>query len=444
MLDSSAHSVTRSARLAQGLVLQVVASWLLSILVLGAHLPAQQTPPADLLDLGSGAALLRFSSEYATDWKAEWSALALLDGTTRLGWCSREGAPLPHEFIVELATVHRVESLTLFNSDNQEASQPGISTRAVEIHTSVDAPDSGFQLAASSEIERGGHTTINLEPPREVRWIKIVIRSNWGHPRYTELMELEATVTAVEVGNPSAKSATTLAGVYEGQYEGQILRTSLTQRGADMTGCYSGAGEGRLSGHVAGRSAELEWRQPIDGGGGLNGSLLLVASDTGSLSGLWYGRGDKSHLVGRWTGQRTAESRNVTARECPAEDLATALDWAGQATLYGIRFTSDSARLTVDAEPTLRQLQSLLVQDTDLRLRIEGHTDSVASTRHNQELSQRRADAVHSWLVDQGIDAGRLAAIGHGEAQPVADNGTSQGRRLNRRVEVVKIPKAMQ
>ncbi len=411
------------------------AEWLALAVVSSAALSAGQAPEVDLLDLGSGAAMVRISSEFATDWKAQWSALALLDGTTNLGWCSRQGAPLPHAFVVELANPSQLASLTFHNSGNQEASHPGISTREIEIHTSLTGPETGFQLAASGEVERGGHTTINLTPARQARWIKIVIRSNWGHSEYTELMELAASGSPVS-GN---SSATELTGVYEGRYEGRALKTILLRRGVDLTGCYSGAGEGLLSGHAADRSAELEWRQDFDGGAGHNGSLLLVVSDSGALSGLWYGRGSKANLVGRWSGERLIDpTDNLAPPECPEVDLATALDHAGQVTLYGIRFDSDSAQLTAGAEPSLRRILELLDQDPDLHLRIEGHTDALASDRYNLDLSQRRAEAVGAWLVDHGIAADRLVPLGRGESQPVADNTTSHGRRLNRRVEIAR------
>jgi OOP family OmpA-OmpF porin len=64
----------------------------------------------------------------------------------------------------------------------------------------------------------------------------------------------------------------------------------------------------------------------------------------------------------------------------------------------------------------------------------EGHTDSVGSDAYNQALSERRAKAVVDYLGTLGIDASRMQAVGAGEANPVADNGTDEGRAQNRRV----------
>ena len=78
----------------------------------------------------------------------------------------------------------------------------------------------------------------------------------------------------------------------------------------------------------------------------------------------------------------------------------------------------------------------LLQQRRQLRLTVAGHTDAAASDAHNRELSERRAQAVVAWLVDKGVDAGRLQAEGHGESRPVAGNDSAEGRALNRRVEI--------
>lgn len=67
---------------------------------------------------------------------------------------------------------------------------------------------------------------------------------------------------------------------------------------------------------------------------------------------------------------------------------------------------------------------------------IAGHTDEQGDAAYNQGLSQRRADAVRSYLTSKGVDASRLSGAGYGETQPVADNTTSEGRAQNRRVEL--------
>ncbi|MBN2497197.1 MAG: OmpA family protein, partial [Deltaproteobacteria bacterium] len=71
------------------------------------------------------------------------------------------------------------------------------------------------------------------------------------------------------------------------------------------------------------------------------------------------------------------------------------------------------------------------------KIRIEGHTDSQGSDKYNLNLSQKRAEAVRKYLVDKGVAAERLDAVGYGESRPIAPNRTARGREKNRRVEFV-------
>jgi len=71
-----------------------------------------------------------------------------------------------------------------------------------------------------------------------------------------------------------------------------------------------------------------------------------------------------------------------------------------------------------------------------LVVEIAGHTDSTASAETNQKLSENRAQSVRNYLIKKGINKERITAVGYGETQPVADNGTEEGRQKNRRTEV--------
>jgi len=78
---------------------------------------------------------------------------------------------------------------------------------------------------------------------------------------------------------------------------------------------------------------------------------------------------------------------------------------------------------------------AILEANPDLRVRIDGHTDSRGSDAHNQALSERRAEAVRKFFIENGIDPSRLESRGFGESQPAAPNDTPENLRLNRRVE---------
>jgi outer membrane protein OmpA-like peptidoglycan-associated protein len=103
-------------------------------------------------------------------------------------------------------------------------------------------------------------------------------------------------------------------------------------------------------------------------------------------------------------------------------------------TLPGTAFASGSASLAPSALASLRAMFKSV--GAKKKLRVEAHTDDQGSDSANLALSQRRADAVKKALVDSGIAAARITAVGRGEAAPVADNATAEGRARNRRVEI--------
>ncbi|MEM6782769.1 MAG: OmpA family protein [Bacteroidota bacterium] len=130
---------------------------------------------------------------------------------------------------------------------------------------------------------------------------------------------------------------------------------------------------------------------------------------------------------------------NVRIASGGREILYDKLQADGRVALGGLLFDTGSATLRPESTPTLQDLTRTLERNPDLRLRIEGHTDNTGNGEANQRLSQDRADAVRTYLAGQGIDASRLETQGFGDANPVADNATPEGRQTNRRVEIVKL-----
>jgi outer membrane protein OmpA-like peptidoglycan-associated protein len=111
-------------------------------------------------------------------------------------------------------------------------------------------------------------------------------------------------------------------------------------------------------------------------------------------------------------------------------------------TLSGsVLFASAKSDLLPAAQARLSEVANALTkQDPDSILVVEGHTDSQGSVASNQDLSQRRADAVRVYLVSHGIAADRVTAQGFGSGRSVADNASAEGRANNRRVEIVVQP----
>ncbi len=117
-------------------------------------------------------------------------------------------------------------------------------------------------------------------------------------------------------------------------------------------------------------------------------------------------------------------------------NLEAELAKSGTIDLYGIYFDSGRDQFKPSSLPTLRAVLEVMKRAPDTRFRIAGHTDSDGSDASNQDLSERRARTVIGWLVDNGIDAGRIQGTGFGETRPAAPNDTESGKALNRRVQL--------
>jgi outer membrane protein OmpA-like peptidoglycan-associated protein len=129
---------------------------------------------------------------------------------------------------------------------------------------------------------------------------------------------------------------------------------------------------------------------------------------------------------------------HAAALEAQLSDLAAKKTERGTViTLGDVLFGTDLARLNADGMRTTQKLALVLQQNPHRTVLVEGFTDSTGAALHNQELSERRADAVRIALLEQGIAAERISIQGFGESYPVAANDSASNRQLNRRVEII-------
>lgn len=127
--------------------------------------------------------------------------------------------------------------------------------------------------------------------------------------------------------------------------------------------------------------------------------------------------------------------------DCPGTPPGTRVDIHGceltaVIELRGVEFELNSAQLRPQSRSVLDDMAATLKKNADIAVEVAGHTDSSGSDAYNLDLSQRRAQSVADYLISQGVDAERLVVRGYGETQPVAPNGTAEGRARNRRVEL--------
>ena len=130
---------------------------------------------------------------------------------------------------------------------------------------------------------------------------------------------------------------------------------------------------------------------------------------------------------------------NFQLAEGGGKDPKAMLAGEGRVVTHGILFDSGSDVIKPESGPALRAVLALLTDDASLRFRIEGHTDDQGGPKMNGPLSERRAAAVRTWLMKQGIEEKRLAAKGLGATKPIDTNDSAEGRANNRRVEFVKV-----
>ena len=149
-----------------------------------------------------------------------------------------------------------------------------------------------------------------------------------------------------------------------------------------------------------------------------------------------------------------AEAQARAAAANKSADNANAVREKLRAQLNSVLATSESARglivnmsdvlfdtgkytLKPNTQLSLAKVSGILQAYPGLKLQVEGYTDSVGSEDYNQKLSENRADAVRNFLLGQGVQQDNITSTGYGEAKPVADNATAQGRAQNRRVQLV-------
>jgi outer membrane protein OmpA-like peptidoglycan-associated protein len=106
-------------------------------------------------------------------------------------------------------------------------------------------------------------------------------------------------------------------------------------------------------------------------------------------------------------------------------------------TLGDVLFDTGQSQLKAGATRPIEQIASFLQENPERSVQVEGFTDAQGSNEYNQQLSQRRADAVAQAIIQRGIDAQRVRALGYGEEFPKASNDSAGSRQLNRRVEIV-------
>jgi len=193
--------------------------------------------------------------------------------------------------------------------------------------------------------------------------------------------------------------------------------------------------------------AESEWRREEDVEETRH--LAYLARRRVELTELWAA-GRKAFTEGQELQQQSAMEANAmvaaaraaTERERRLREELSELQARETArglelTLGDILFDVDQASLKPGAAQNLYRLVAFLKEYPDRAVLVEGHTDNTGTDAYNLSLSERRAESVRSFLIQNGIKGQRVLARGYGKSYPIAGNDTATGRQLNRRVEIV-------
>jgi len=152
-------------------------------------------------------------------------------------------------------------------------------------------------------------------------------------------------------------------------------------------------------------------------------------------------KGNRETWVNVWASPEvyilTIIEKGEVEQEITANAILKELNKTGKVILY-INFDSGKSTIKKESMPVVEQIIEMMKQAKDIKLSVEGHTDSDDSNESNLKLSEVRAKAVVEAITKGGIDAARLSSSGFGEEKPIADNSTAEGKAKNRRVELIK------
>lgn len=126
------------------------------------------------------------------------------------------------------------------------------------------------------------------------------------------------------------------------------------------------------------------------------------------------------------------------ADKCPNTPAGVVVDESGcerKIVLKDVNFAFDSYVVGDSYKQRIQEVADFMKTNPAYKVKLSGYTDSLGSEAYNLKLSQKRADAVRDVLVNDGVEPQKISAMGYGEANPVADNATKEGRAENRRVE---------
>jgi outer membrane protein OmpA-like peptidoglycan-associated protein len=396
------------------------------VAAIDASVPPPATAPTgeDLLSVASGAMVVNG----ATGQEGGSMAWFLFDEDPTTGWAAPRDVIAKDPLVLELPAKVRIDRLVL---DSASMDLDSRLPEHVVVELSNESATAGFKKIGevALSLPPADNVEIPMTAKLEGRWLRVIPTGKHGETDLSQLMELRAYGERLGAAPPVD---------FTGTYDSDEGWFRLTQKGSIVTGCWSRTPERTIMGGVEGRMLKtyLYGNSAAD-----TGAAFLTFGLGGQLFGGYWG---DSPVVEHETmhpivGKRTS----ATVEPCPGDKkkddpIATDLMRDGKVRLPGINFDTDSDVIRGESKPTLDRVVAILKENADLKVSVDGHTDSTSTPEHNQTLSEKRAASVVAYLTAGGIAADRLAPRGFGQTKPIAPNSSGAGRAQNRRVELTK------
>lgn len=362
----------------------------------------------------------------------EFTPECLFDESSDM-WCSLEEAPFPFVFEIEFVESFIIHGLQF---DTNCEDYEGISAKEVKVEIATSATDPEWQEFNTYKLKANRVNSYPIEPT-EIRVVRLTILSNHGHPNFTELAEFRA------LGKPKMGAINPIH--VGGKWTSDWGNVFFDQQGTVVNGKYDWHDGFVRYGNVSRNQLSYSWDEPEYD---LQGNMIMYLNQEGTrLTGIWCLRNDWSDF-GFWILERTKKTPYkplkkqktliASIRDEVVEDMKAEFTKYKRLNLYGISFEPGSSEISMESKETLGHFGQILLEEPNIKVRIQGHTDNIGSEIGNEKLSQQWANAVANFFkANHGIEDRRVRTEGKGESEPIAKNSTEIGRSANRRIEIL-------
>jgi len=344
-----------------------------------------------------------------------------IDGDEEFAW-GISNTILPYSFVYELPITAEISSINFFNSPFSDVGAEA-TTKEIKIEGAME--NTSYIKIGNFIIEKGAKEEEFELEPFKTKYLRFTIISNHGHPTKTTLKEIEVKGRFLQ-----KVLDIDISGEWS-NFRGKTF--SVYQKGPIVWGCYGTSTTG-FEGAFDGENLNFRWREKE-----ISGIATGRVNAAGNkLAGIYLpDEFTKFILPGRGLYWKAIKVSSTPVLKCEGNTFEDEFKQTGKVITYSIIFETNSYVVKKSSFMIIKKIASLLKENSNLKINLEGHTDSTGTKEYNKTLSLKRAESVKKILVEMlNIKDDRIQCIGYGDEKPIADNSTEGGRRLNRRVGI--------